>query len=314
MSTSPDVSGDLPPHSSDPGEELSRVLLALETLGNAAGPSSSVNMADRYLVSFQRQPIAWVVCDMILATPQFLRSTVTASSPADLTPQCHFFAAQTLHSKCRNYYAVKGQLPPDSLTRLRDSLLQHLFVRHVAGHAGPVHTRLAMAISALAIQMGWKDVIPFLLAQVQTTDDSTQEGSHAREAKIQMVCDILRFLPEECNSDRLLLERDEEERQWFHNHVFLSFDYEDHMETPRANNSQTFRRDMDDNDHDHRDQVANRSTQQRHAKNAQHVLEFLWFLVQGYSLSTPGKIVDKVLQCLHSWIFHVRLPPELLQY
>lgn len=309
--------GELPPHSSDPTEELSRILLALETLGNAAGPSSSIHMADRYLISFQRQPIAWMVCDQILATPQFLRSTPSAAS-LDLTPHCHFFAAQTLHSKCRNCYAVKGQLPPESLSPLRDSLLQHVFVRHVAGHSGPVHTRLAMAVSALAIQMGWKDVIPFLLAQVQNETNNPKGDKVQREAKILMVCDILRFLPEECNSDRLLLERDEEERLWFHNHVFLSSDYEDYMDTPKVNNGVGLRRDMNDNDSENNNNhpsVRSSSNTQRQAKNAQHVLEFLWFLVQEYYFSTQPqvKIVDKVLQCLHSWIYHVRLPAELLQ-
>ena len=310
----------LPPHSNDPSEELSRVVLALETWGTS---SEKHSMADRYLVSFQRQPIAWVVCEKMLAMPMIARSNATsATSPhsLDMTPTCHFFAAQTLHSKCRNCYAVKGQLPQESLVSLRDSLLQQLFALYLTKLSGPVHTQLAFAISALAIQMGWKEVISFLLTQVQNTESSSNNNPKQREATICMVCDILQFLPEECNSDRLLLERDEEERRYFHNHVFLSYDYEDYMNTPKMNNGSIGMRNDDLSNKDYSEtKYAYPSTQTppRQAKNAQHVFEFLWYLVQTCHLTTPHpqeKIIDKVLQCLCSWIYHVRLPAELLQH
>jgi transportin-3 len=308
--TSSPLEDNLPPHSSDPTEELSRVILALETVFSARGSTASASsLADRYLVSFQRQAIAWVVCDTMLATPHFQRSS-SAVAMTDLTPECHFFAAQTLHSKCRNYYAVKGQLPADSLAALRDSLMQHLFLQHVASPGGPVHTQLAMAISALSIQMGWRDVIPFLLTQVKSQDNTLKDTEGHRQAKIRMVCDMLRFLPEECNSDRLLLERDDEERHWFHNHALLSCD----DDAQGATNTTTT---MQEQTHaeESKDQSTSRPTP-RQAKNAQHVLEFLWYLVQScssYTQPQQGKIIHKVLECLHSWIYHVPLPAELLQ-
>jgi len=71
----------LPPHSTNPEEELPRVLQALQTVYNSSynnnngtnnsSPLSIFNrrdVADKYLTSFQRMPVAWVVCDRLLSS------------------------------------------------------------------------------------------------------------------------------------------------------------------------------------------------------------------------------------------------------
>ena len=52
---------------------------------------------NRYLTSFQRLPVVWIVCD------QLLSSHPPNLPPTDATSlqQHQFFAAQTLHSKCQ---------------------------------------------------------------------------------------------------------------------------------------------------------------------------------------------------------------------
>jgi hypothetical protein len=67
-SISVSAAGELPPHSTDVAEEMSRILLASETVGTS---SEQHNLADRYLVSFQKQPIAWIVCEKISQCQQF---------------------------------------------------------------------------------------------------------------------------------------------------------------------------------------------------------------------------------------------------
>lgn len=107
----------LPPHSTDPDIELPRVLLALQTVYNSYSlPSSSSShippfdrrdVADRYLTSFQRTPVAWLVCDRLLLSSDDNKDGgggATSSSDANvdstLRTQRQFFAAQTLHAKC----------------------------------------------------------------------------------------------------------------------------------------------------------------------------------------------------------------------
>ena len=90
---------ELPPHSSDPEQELPRVLRALQTVYAAGGPASTNDpfdkrdLADRYLTSFQRTAVAWVV-SMRLLSPS------DGEQGGSTTAQCQFFAAQTLHAKC----------------------------------------------------------------------------------------------------------------------------------------------------------------------------------------------------------------------
>jgi len=166
---------ELPPHSDNVEEELRRVQLALAAVFSPTPPTDwSRQLADRYLVSFQSTSVAWMVCDILLTS-------------TDLNHR--FFAAQTLHTKCRTDIP---QLPPESLSSLRDSLVKNV---SEPLQSPVVRTRLAMAVSALAVQMGWTSIVTDLL----TTQNPT------------LVKSVLQVLPEECASDRLIL-RDENKR------------------------------------------------------------------------------------------------------
>jgi transportin-3 len=181
MSANLDTESQLPPHSDNVEEELRRIRLALTAVYS---PTSSTSpspewfeqrqLADRYLTSFQTKTVSWMVCDQLLqdsnATPE--------------NQQHQFFAAQTLHTKCRGDI---HELPASALPSLRDSLLNHLRRANFAA----LTTRLALCVSALAVQMQWNTVINDLLGQ---TD---------------IILPILRVLPEETASDRLFLEHEE---------------------------------------------------------------------------------------------------------
>jgi transportin-3 len=185
----------LPPHSGDVDEELGRIRLALAAVFS---PSNSGNgseqwwaqrqLADQYLTSFQATSVSWMVCDRLLQGD----ISDVGSDPQKVAQQqqFRFFAAQTLHTKCR---ADIDQLPTDALPSLRDSLLAHLNRYAADGSEGPLSTRLAMCISALAVQMQWTTVVSDLLATPQN---------------VHVVMLILRALPEECASDRLVLADD----------------------------------------------------------------------------------------------------------
>lgn len=208
------ASDSLPPHSNNVEEELGRVRLALDTVyaatpPTATGNSSSNNnnnaatnndwfqqrqLADRYLTSFQNTAMAWMVCDRLLQESS--SSTTAAANASAIGQQRHFFAAQTLHKKCRTDV---HELPTESLPSLRDSLLNHL-QGSVDEHRGLVvnvalTTRLSMATAALAIQMGWMTVVTDLMGAFRM----------AGNAKRMLLLFFLRALPEECASDRLYL-------------------------------------------------------------------------------------------------------------
>lgn len=193
----------LPAHSENPDEELIRVKQALESVfSNPVAPVvadgtnelSRRDLADKYLVTFQRLPVAWMVCDRLL---------MENSGPNSQSQ--HFFAAQTLHYKCREEVYV-AQLPPDSLPSLRDSLMNHLTRFGSGDNSGntPLITRLCMAIAALSIQMGWKNIIRDVLDKVIT----------ARPDLSPVMVELIQLLPEEASSDRLFLV-DEDARSEF---------------------------------------------------------------------------------------------------
>ena len=179
----------LPPHSDNVDEELSRVHLALTAVfsPSAAAPNATSQqwwaqrqLADRYLTSFQSTSVSWMVCDRLLQEGD---CTTSNTQDAAVQQQRRFFAAQTLHTKCRNDMC---QLPVTTLPSLRDSMLQHL---QRYSTPGPLMTRLAMCIAALAVQMNWTTIVTDLL--------------HNNDHNMAMA--ILRVLPEECASDRLIL-------------------------------------------------------------------------------------------------------------
>lgn len=222
---------DLPPHSSDPEEESRRVLMALDAVfaghaqpggvgcnggggkddgGSGAAVGGSRDAADRYLTSFQRQTVSWVVCDRLLSADPASNPMTVAGSNAAQQGQARFFAAQTLHAKCR---CDASQLPPESLPSLRDSLTNH-FTGYATdllqggaqggGSSRALVTRLAMALSALSVQMSWLTVIPDVSTNVLTP----------RPELAPAVLELFKLLPEECGSDRLVLE-DERRRREF---------------------------------------------------------------------------------------------------
>ena len=116
-------------------------------------------LADRYLTSFQESAIAWMVCDRLL------QDNFPVTDPNDVTRQQHqhFFAAQTLHTKCR---ADVFQLPSSSLPSLRDSLFVHLGrYSMVGGNIALTNRRVVVtglgAVSPLGItfQESWKKLL-----------------------------------------------------------------------------------------------------------------------------------------------------------
>mgnify|MGYP005850623257 CR=1 FL=1 len=195
----PQAQQPLPAHSENVDEELQRVHLALTAVFS---PNTSTTqqshqqwyeqrqLADAYLTSFQNTAVAWMVCDRLLQLQE------NSSEDASVQQQRRFFAAQTLHLKCR---VAIHELPRDSLPSLRDSLLQHL--QHYTGspQSTALTTRLAMGISALAVQMNWTTILTDLLEPLQTQKQSD-------EKQRAVVLSLLEVLPEECTSDRLLLE------------------------------------------------------------------------------------------------------------
>jgi len=194
------ATSDIPEHSEDVDEEIRRVRLALDavfsspqsTAANSTHHASSNwweqrHLADRYLTSFQESTVAWMVCDRLL---QDNPSTASPQETIMRQQHQHFFAAQTLHTKCR---ADVFQLPSSSLSSLRDSLFSHLSMYSSLGDVA-LTNRLAMTVSALAVQMSWTTVVTDLLS---TTISDPQKRA--------IVMEIFKILPEECSSDRLIL-------------------------------------------------------------------------------------------------------------
>lgn len=213
---------ELPPHSSDPEQELPRVLLALQTVyapNTVVGPNNNSStsspfdrrdVADRYLTSFQRTAVAWIVCDRLLSTPDVNSATPTTvaatTEDSTLRTQRQFFAAQTLHAKC---LSDVYQLPPASLPSLRDSLLNH-FLTHATDSVRaplenrpanrPLVTRLSMAIASLAVQMGWSTCLTDVTNSVLTPHPELGPA----------VLELFRSIPEEADSNRLVLGSEED--------------------------------------------------------------------------------------------------------
>jgi len=201
----------LPAHSENVDEELRRIHLALTAVFSPHTPShpqakqqwwEQRQLADAYLTSFQTTPVSWMVCDRLL-------SFQDTSDDVSVQQQRRFFAAQTLHLKCR---VAVNELPPESLPSLRDSLLQHLqnytsaetgtASGSASGGYAALTTRLSMCIAALAVQMKWTTILPDLLKPL-LQHQQLKDGLALQRA---VVLSILHVLPEECTSDRLLLE------------------------------------------------------------------------------------------------------------
>jgi len=205
---SPEESLNLPELSNDVPTELHRVQRALAAVFSqgqqslqllppqAHSPNDALldrrHVADRYLTMFQHAPVAWMVCDQMLR----LDDSSTSLMPAGAMLQRRFFAAQTLHAKCRDDV---HQLPVEALPSLRDSLVVHLLQYSAnRGQLPPaLMTRLALAVSALAVQMCWSTVVPDMLQQyVQDGADGNQNLA---------LLDLFHVLPEEAFNERITL-------------------------------------------------------------------------------------------------------------
>ncbi|KAL3920557.1 MAG: hypothetical protein SGILL_003204 [Bacillariaceae sp.] len=173
-------------------------------------------LADRYLTSFQATSVAWMVCDRLLQECTDMHTNGNSNNnnnnPQEtMQQQQHrFFAAQTLHTKCR---ADVYQLPADSLPSLRDSLWNKLNTYSSIGDVA-LTNRLAMCVSALAVQMSWTTVVTDLL---NTVIPSAPDAHQKRIAILQ----LFKVLPEECASDRLIL-ADENVRYSMRDHLVAS--------------------------------------------------------------------------------------------
>lgn len=225
-----------PPHSDNVGEELHRVQMALlavfsppTTNNNAAvgGRGDWWNqrqLADRFLTTFQTTPVAWMVCDQLLqggntdtnTNNNNINNNTTNTNATQQQQQARFFAAQTLHLKCRS---DMHQLPVEARASLRDALWQHL-TRCVSsssmGSPGngsgnsseALMNRLAMCVSALAVQMKWTTIVDDLIrsAAAAAAAEATTTNNTLGSAAAALA--VLRSLPEECASERLFLEDD----------------------------------------------------------------------------------------------------------
>ena len=197
--------------SNDSEQELQRVLAALATVFavNQSAITTSPQAreaADRYLTDFQKSSVAWIVTDKLL-------SRESADHASDGTSQLYFFAAQTIHVKCRaDIMQFQGDV--NQMNSLRESLMARLMkftVLQKSGFssAGAIITRLAMALCALAVQMQWDSIIDDLLSNLKQQQDLQQQ-----QQMMHLVIDIAQLLPEEATSERLLL-KDESQRQRF---------------------------------------------------------------------------------------------------
>ena len=139
---------------------------------NNTNTPSTREQANQYLTQYQRNPIAWEISNRLL-------SSITTNDIMIQT-QIFFFAAQTLHTKCRSDML---QLPVTSYVSLRESIMNHLvrFCEEVnkgsiasaasaatgggggGSHYKPVISRLAMALCALSVQMEYYNIIDELI-------------------------------------------------------------------------------------------------------------------------------------------------------
>ena len=184
---------NIPEHSNDVPDETQRIKLALGTVfsnsGAGASPlEASRDAADAYLTSFQPLTIAWMVCDILLREQQQEEDRDQSYESAK-----RYFAAQTLHSKCR--YDIE-QLPLESLPSLRESVLGVIFESSVSFYSNkPFVTRLSLAIAALSLHMNWTTVISDLIQHCS----NHYQTPHSDANFILKTLELLSRIPEELN-------------------------------------------------------------------------------------------------------------------
>ncbi|KAL8944375.1 MAG: hypothetical protein Q9211_000609 [Gyalolechia sp. 1 TL-2023] len=155
------------------------VLAALSTM-QANVDRSQKSEAHEYLEKFQKSPEAWAKTHSLLSSPK-------------TTSEAKLFAATTLKGKIT--YDL-DQLPRESLTSLRDSLLT-LLVSFREGPR-PIRTQLYVCLANLAIQMlEWKNVLG-------------QVGSTLGNSAGDCILEFLTILPEEVTEGRKINLTEEE--------------------------------------------------------------------------------------------------------
>ncbi len=195
--------------SNNPGKEIQQVLAALNTVfATTAIQPQTREAADRYLTTFQKSSVAWIVADRLLSQ-QFINGRDVGGN----STQIHFFAAQTLHVKCRADI-LQLSSSEEQLNSLRLSLMNHL-TNYIKLQSAPqggqgygaIVTRLAMSLCALAVQMSWDSMVDDLL-------NNLQQQLENKGLMMNLVLEVVTLLPEEVTSDRLLLQ-DEGFREGF---------------------------------------------------------------------------------------------------
>ncbi|CAN0101819.1 unnamed protein product, partial [Ectocarpus sp. 12 AP-2014] len=160
---------------------VAEALAALNAVYNGSGPSHKE--ADRWLQEFQRSQEAWSVADAMLRME---------SAELNVT----FFAAQTIHAKIRSNFR---ELPQESIPSLRDSLVDHLERWGGAGKSAVI-TRLCLALSGLALQLNWPDVLRDLTGRLMRAGSVDKQKQAAR-----VLLEFMKVLPEEAVNHRIVV-------------------------------------------------------------------------------------------------------------
>ncbi|KAK2787716.1 Nuclear import receptor [Emmonsiellopsis sp. PD_33] len=162
------------------GQAFAPVLAAVATMQGNVSRSEKTH-AHEFLEKFQKSVEAWTTTHALL------------QSGDEIPVEAKLFAATTLKGKIT--YDL-DQLPAESLTALRDSILALLTVYRT--EPKPIRTQLCVCLASLAIQMtAWKDV----LATV---------GSALGNEAGDCVLEFLKILPEEVTEGRKINLTEEE--------------------------------------------------------------------------------------------------------
>ncbi|XP_077325623.1 transportin-3 isoform X3 [Lithobates pipiens] len=152
---------------------LQTVYQAVQALYHDPDPSGK-ERASLWLGELQRSVYAWEISDQLLQIHQDVESC--------------YFAAQTMKMKIQTSFY---ELPADSHSSLRDSLLSH--IQNLKDMSPVIVTQLALAIADLALQMAsWKGCVQTLV-----------ESYGNDPASLSFLLEILTVLPEEVHSRSL---------------------------------------------------------------------------------------------------------------
>uniref|UniRef100_A0A671MWS1 Transportin-3 n=1 Tax=Sinocyclocheilus anshuiensis TaxID=1608454 RepID=A0A671MWS1_9TELE len=152
---------------------LPLVYQAVQALYHDPDPAGK-ERASVWLGELQRSMYAWEISDQLLQLKQDVESC--------------YFAAQTMKMKIQTSFY---ELPPETHTALRDSLLSH--IQNLKDLSPIIVTQLALAIADLALQMAsWKGCVQTLIEKYGNDVSS-----------MPFLIEILTVLPEEVHSRSL---------------------------------------------------------------------------------------------------------------